>query len=71
MLKFNPDTQLNIHELTVEEPEKPEGRDPKVFLDEAFDWIEKNLIGLYDISRWSYSISSDNKFINMNLLIIR
>ena len=67
MLKFNPDTQLNIHELTVEEPEKPEGRDPKVFLDEAFDWIEKNLIGLYDISRWSYSISSDNKFISMNL----
>ncbi|KKP33192.1 MAG: hypothetical protein A2360_04940 [Candidatus Staskawiczbacteria bacterium RIFOXYB1_FULL_32_11] len=40
MPKFNPDSQLNIHELTVEEPEKQTpGHDAEPFLTEVFSWI--------------------------------
>lgn len=68
-MSFNPE-KLNIHDLTIEEPEKKEfeGRDPEKFLDEVFDWIEENVPDLiFDRNAWHYEISRDNKFVNMDL----
>jgi len=67
MPKFNPDN-LNIHNLTIEEPaeQKLEGRDPKEFLDETFDWISNNM-GSVPKEDWYWHILKNQNVVSMHL----